>query len=93
MNHYSTLRNDLDSAVESIFTLGTLPDKTKKVLQTMSSEPGKRPIFLVVVDKSDQNKRSVQNTRPTAVIGECDTARDLRRIPFGYPNVIRENDK
>jgi hypothetical protein len=59
----------------------------------MSFEPGKPPIFFAVVDKSDQNKRSLQNTKPNAVIGECDTAPDLRRMPFGYSNTIRENDK
>jgi hypothetical protein len=90
MDRYSTLRNDLDSAAESIITTGTLSDETKKVLQAMSSEPGKRRIFLTVVDKSDQNRGSVQNTKPTAVIGECHTVRDYRRIPFGYPNAIRE---
>jgi hypothetical protein len=41
MDHYSTLPNDPDSAVESVITMGTLPDETKTILQTMSSEPGK----------------------------------------------------
>jgi hypothetical protein len=55
MHHHSSLPDYANSADESVISSRSLPDQSKEVLETMSPQSGKRPIFFAAHDSMNSS--------------------------------------
>jgi hypothetical protein len=91
MHHHSSLPDYVDGANESVISSRTLPDQFREVLETMSPQSGKRPIFFAAHDKFSQNESIIQSAEPSRVIRKCQYTSLAIVRPLVYPGRSRQN--